>query len=405
MSLPTPPTGPLLAEALIEVLDRLWPWAAGHADPLFGLSGTQWLGLTALLLFGFALGYLLQWLMFYCIRPKAEVDHDDWQESLLKLIPRPLRITAALLVLRLGAEELGLTEEQAVKLTMLVQILLIATLTWLALRTLTVGSQFLEAYLTRRAESAAERRAIHTQIAVPRGILRALLIFVGLALILLQFEVVRNIGLSLLASAGVAGIIIGFAAQRTVANILAGIQLAVFQPIKIGDVVVVENEWGIVEEINLTYVVVRIWDLRRLILPVNYFIERPFQNWTRKTSEVMGTVFLQADYTVPVGEIREELKKILRETDLWDGKVEGLVVTDLKNDTVELRALVSAEDGGKLWNLRCFVRERLLGWMQQRARQHLPRRRLELLSGAADGGGEAPPAEGGGKPAGRGKKG
>lgn len=370
---------PFLGVTLHEWLQtNLGSWMSTHH--ILGLWMTQWVGLLMLLALGFAIGYVVQWIMFFAIRPKAEVTHDDWQERLLELVPRPLRFAIALLVLRIGEDQLELSADNAATLIIIIEILLIATLTWLATRALTVGGQFLEMYLTQNIQNPAERRAVHTQITVPKGILRWIIIFLGIALILLQFEVVRNIGLSLLASAGVAGIILGFAAQRTVSNIFAGLQLAIFQPIKIGDVVVVEGEWGTIEEINLTYIVVKIWDLRRLILPVNYFIDKPFENWTRRTSEVMGTVFIQTDFNVPIDDVRAELSKILDSTDLWDGKVDGLVVTALNKDSAEIRALMSAENGGKLWDLRCLVRERLLEWLQAR-KDMLPKSRLEVRQG------------------------
>jgi hypothetical protein len=161
---------------------------------------------------------------------------------------------------------------------------------------------------------------------------------------LMVFESVRQFGASILASAGIAGIIIGFAAQRSIATLLAGFQIALTQPIRVDDVVIVENEWGRIEEITLTYVVVRIWDLRRLIVPITHFIEQPFQNWTRVSADILGTVFLYVDYTVPVDALRAELTRILRRRALWDGKVNVLQVTDAKEHTLEVRALASAAD-------------------------------------------------------------
>jgi hypothetical protein len=153
----------------------------------------------------------------------------------------------------------------------------------------------------------------------------------------------------------VIGIIVGFAAQRTIANLFAGFQVALTQPIRIDDVVIAENEWGRIEEITLTYVVVRIWDLRRLILPLSYFIERPFQNWTRTQTDIVGTVFLYTDYTIPVDAVREELTRIVGQSQNWDGKVCTLQVTNATERTLELSALASAVDGAKAWDLRCEI--------------------------------------------------
>ncbi len=170
----------------------------------------------------------------------------------------------------------------------------------------------------------------------------------------------------------------GLAAQRTISTLLAGIQIAITQPIRVDDVVIVENEWGRIEEITFAYVVVRIWDLRRLILPITHFIEKPFQNWTRVTADILGTVFIYVDYTGPVQAIREELHRILKSTDLWDGKAWVLQVTHATERTVELRALMSAQDAPTAWNLRCEVRERLIEFVQRNYPDGLPKVRAEV---------------------------
>ena len=221
-------------------------------------------------------------------------------------------------------------------------------------------------------------RKIYTQFRVLENIILFLIIVVALSLILMSFESIRRIGISLIASAGVAGIIIGFAAQRAIGTILAGIQIALSQPIRLDDVVIVENEWGRIEEINLTYIVVAIWDKRRLVLPTTYFIENPFQNWTRNTSEILGSVFIYADYTLPVDAVREELDRILEGNQFWDGKVKVVQVTDATERTVEIRVLVSAADSGTAWNLRVHVREKMLFFLQKNYPQCLPRARLEI---------------------------
>jgi small-conductance mechanosensitive channel len=203
-------------------------------------------------------------------------------------------------------------------------------------------------------------RKIYTQFRVLENIILFLIIVVALSLILMSFDSIRRIGVSLIASAGVAGIIIGFAAQKAIGTVLAGIQIALSQPIRLDDVVIVEGEWGRIEEINLTYIVVAIWDKRRLVLPTTYFIENPFQNWTRNTSEILGSVFIYADYTLPVDAVREELDRILDGNPLWDGQVKVVQVTDTTERTVEIRALVSAVDSSTAWDLRVEVREKLL---------------------------------------------
>jgi hypothetical protein len=190
---------------------------------------------------------------------------------------------------------------------------------------------------------------------------------------------VRQVGVSLLASAGIAGIIIGLAAQRSIGTLLAGIQIAITQPIRIDDAVLVEGEYGNVEEITLTYVVIRLWDLRRLVVPITYFIEKPFQNWTRTGSNLLGTVMVYTDYRVPVEEIRREADRLTRSSELWDGKVSHFQVVDLKPETVELRVLVSAGTAPRTFDLRCYVRENLLKFIAEKYPDSLPRSRTEVV--------------------------
>ena len=203
-------------------------------------------------------------------------------------------------------------------------------------------------------------------------------VLVAFALAAMTFPAIRAIGTTLLASAGVAGIVIGIAARPLFENLIAGVQLALSQPIRIDDVVIVEGEYGHIEQIASTFVVVRIWDQRRLVLPLTYFIEKPFQNWTRTGAALLGTVFLYVDYTVPVDALRVELPKILEADARWDGAVQGIQVTDAKEETLELRILVSARDSSDLFDLRCNVRERLIAWLQETHPDALPARRLIL---------------------------
>ncbi|MGH7953978.1 MAG: mechanosensitive ion channel family protein, partial [Limisphaerales bacterium] len=221
-------------------------------------------------------------------------------------------------------------------------------------------------------------RKIQTQVRVLKKIAVTLIVLVTVACMLMVFQSVRQLGQSMLASAGVAGIIIGFAAQRTLGSLLAGIQIAFTQPIRLDDVVIVEGEWGRIEEITLTYVVVAIWDWRRLVVPITYFVEKPFQNWSRTTANLMGSVFLYVDYNVPVNELRAELDKILENSKNWDRKVKVLQVTDAKEHTVELRVLASSADSGSSWDLRCEIREKLVDFLQRKYPESLPRTRAEL---------------------------
>jgi len=203
-----------------------------------------------------------------------------------------------------------------------------------------------------------------TQMRILQRVGKTLLAIVTIAAALMTFAAVRQYGVSLLASAGAAGIILGLSARPVLGNLLAGIQIAITQPIRVEDQVVVEGETGWIETITSTYVVVRIWDLRRMIVPLTNFIEKPFQNWTYESAEQIGPILLHVDRRVPVDRVRQKLKEILHESKLWDGKVSGLQVTDILDDKIELRALVSARTPGQTWDLRCEVREKLLGFMQ-----------------------------------------
>ena len=228
------------------------------------------------------------------------------------------------------------------------------------------------------ASDNLKARKIYTQFNILERIIVFVIIIFAIGIALMSFENIRQVGISMLTSAGIAGIIIGFAAQKALATLLAGIQIAFTQPIRLDDVVIVEGEWGVIEEINLTYVVVKIWDKRRLVVPTTYFIEKPFQNWTRNSSDLMGTVFIYTDYRIPAEGLRNELTRILENTKLWDGQVNVLQVTDTKRDSVELRALMSAKDSPTAWDLRVHVREKLIEYMQKNHPESLPVSRLVI---------------------------
>lgn len=227
-------------------------------------------------------------------------------------------------------------------------------------------------------DNLSERKA-RTQIDFLQNLSTVIIILVASSIALMTFSRVRELGTSILASAGIAGIIIGLAAQKSIANLLAGLQIAFTQPIRIDDVVIVEKEWGRVEEITLTYVVIRIWDLRRLIVPISDFIEKSFQNWTRVNSDILGTVFIYCDYSVPIDTLRVELKRILKTDgrDYWDGKVNLIQVTKASERGIELRVLISSADAGNSWDLCCIVREKLLAYIQTYHPGCLPKLRVE----------------------------
>jgi small-conductance mechanosensitive channel len=280
-------------------------------------------------------------------------------------------VDLALLSLPLGAVGIG-------RLRHLALLGIIASVAWLCINMLNVVEDVLEQRYRLDVTDNLNARRVRTQYFVLRRTAAILIGTLGFAAMLMTFPAIWNIGAGLFASAGFAGLVVGMAARPTLSNLLAGLQLALTEPIRLDDVVIVEGEWGRIEEINATYVVVRIWDLRRLVVPLSYFIEKPFQNWTRISADLLGTVFLYTDYTVPVEEVRQELRRILESSDKWDGKVCGLQVTNATEHTMELRALMSAADSSKAWDLRCYVREKLIHFLQQRYPGSLPRVRAEL---------------------------
>jgi small-conductance mechanosensitive channel len=264
-------------------------------------------------------------------------------------------------------------------------LLLILALTWTGVRIVhAVGESVLRNNVAGRRDVYSVRR-VQTQARVFTRILIFLVMLLGVSAALMTFPSVRQIGTSMLASAGVAGIVIGFAARPVLSNLLAGIQIALTQPIRIEDVVIVENEWGWIEEITSTYVTVRVWDQRRLVVPLNYFIEKPFQNWTRNSSELIGTVFWWVDYRMPLEPLREELKRLCENAPEWDGRLQMIQVVEATERAVQLRALVTAPDAPMSWDLRCRIREGMIDFIQREYPQYLPRIRNELDTGGADG--------------------
>ncbi len=243
-----------------------------------------------------------------------------------------------------------------------------------------VGTFFVE--LRKRFDTTAEdnlraRRAT-TQIIVLERVVGFVVVVIGIAAGLMTIPGVRQYGASLLASAGVAGLVVGFAAQQTIANVLAGIQIAITQPLRIEDAVVIDGEWGWIEEITLTYVVVRVWDRRRLVVPISYLLQKPFQNWTRSSSSIIGTVYLNVDYTLDVAALRREQTRLLAASEYWDGDVDVVQVVDTTERTMVVRSLVSASNSPRAWDLRCEIREGLITWVRQHYPDALPRERLRV---------------------------
>ncbi len=353
-------TSPNLLETRVPAWTRI---------SIFGAAIWQWMGMLAAIAVAYVVGRLLTWGSSRLLARVTARTTATWDDTLVGALRRPSRFFFGVLAFRALVGILSLPEDVAYVVSRIVGTISIVTVVWATIAASDVVSKSLEARATDEADdsSGAELRArgIATQIRVFRRIFHVALSIIGGALILVQFEVVRNVGVSLLASAGLAGVVLGFAAQRTIGNLFAGLQLSLTQPIRIDDVVIVEGEWGNIEEITLTYVVVRVWDERRLIVPMVRFLEAPFQNWTKVSPKLHGTVFLQVDWSLPVEEMRHELDRIVRDNPHWDGRTCNVQVTDAKDRVLEVRALVSAKNSGALWNLRVDVRERLVKWLRE----------------------------------------
>ena len=307
-------------------------------------------------------------------------NHTDYSlfRSIITHFSRPMNHFVPLLLLNLMVPLMVLSPQYDLILSRTVEIGLITSFAIVLISAINIFEDYVyHAYDLNKDDNLKERK-VRTQMQFVKRLLASVIIFVAIAVILLSFDNVRKIGAGLLTGVGIGGIIIGFAAQKSLGNLLAGFQIAFTQPIRIDDVLVVEGEWGRVEDITLTYVVLNIWDQRRLILPINYFIEKPFQNWTRSTSEILGTVFLYLDYNTPVDALRTEFDRLLTTTPLWDKRVKVIQVTDAKTNCIEIRVLVSARNSSQAFDLRCYIRENLVKFVKDNYPDSLPLNRVVM---------------------------
>ncbi len=314
----------------------------------------------------------------------ARAAHRFGQPILLAAIRHgrmPTTVLAVAVAALAGEPLLHLQARTDATVTHVLSLVLIASIGWTVVTALEAGEDAIVSRLDGALDAGHadpfRARRVHTQTTVLRRVSVVVVIGLTVAGMLTTFEKVRALGTSLLASAGIIGLVAGIAARPILSNVLAGMQIAVSEPIRIGDVLVVDGHWGRVEEISLTYVVFRIWDDRRLVLPISYFITNPFESWTRRSTDLLGVVYLYADYTVDVEAVRAELNRVLTGTDLWDGRVARVQVTSAEQAVVQLRALVSAADSSQMWDLRCLVRERLVTFLAGQAADTLPRLRTQ----------------------------
>ena len=333
-----------------------------------------WLILLGSICSALIIHHILYRILIRSFRPEA---HENGAKIITKS-RRTVRLALVILAVHLCLPFISLSTQVSFFISQFIKLGLIGIVGGLAIL---VVNTFTDVTISRHrvdVEDNLQARKIRTRLRVLRQAITLLIGIITIAAMLMTFPGARSIGLSLFASAGVAGIVVGFAARPVLSNLLAGIQIALTQPIRIDDAVVIEGEWGWIEEITPTYVVIKIWDWRRLIVPLSYVIENPFQNWTRETASIIGSVTWHTDYSVPVDAMREKLKEFLSESKLWDGDVQVLQVINSGEESMELRALMSAKNSPTAWDLRCEIREKMIFWLQQNHLSSLPKRRASI---------------------------
>ena len=337
------------------------PWASGLIPIIAAVLGWT-LGAIALGLVG-------------RMSTRARVDLGQWFAEHLR---RPLLLLVPTFAFRVTLPLADLTPEVLETVRHAAAMLLIVGTGWLLIASASVLDDFLDKRFVVDVADNLTARSVHTRFLVLRRILVTTFCIVTAGALLMTFPAIRHLGAGLFASAGIVGIVIGIAARPTVEALIAGVQLALTEPIRLDDVVIVEGEWGRIEEISATYVVVRIWDDRRLIVPITYFLTQPFENWTRVTADIVGQVTVEVDYRTPVEELRAETGRIIEASPHWDHRFWNLQVIEAGERTLRLRVLVSAGDASSAWNLRCEVREKLVGYVQEHHPGALPRIRSEI---------------------------
>lgn len=310
-------------------------------------------------------------------RLASRSDKEYWQHLVEKIRP-VVRVGLIIVAIELTLPLVDMPQRLETVISQITTLCIIGVVGWVAFTVVSVLTDFSMSRYRIDVENNLEARKMRTRLRVLRQAMTMIIFLVTIAAMLMTFPGARSIGVSMFASAGVAGIVVGFAARPVLSNLLAGIQIALTQPIRIEDAVVVEGEWGWIEEITSTYVVIKLWDWRRLIVPLSQFIEKPFQNWTREGAAIIGAVTWFLDYTAPIAEMREKLKEFLAQSKFWDGKVQVLQVVDTGKETMELRALMSAKNSPTAFDLRCEVREKMLLWLQKEHPGALPRARVQV---------------------------
>lgn len=351
-----------------------------------GIAGLEgWAAFTSTawpLLVALVLGYAVRLLLLGLARRARRHDPDGVRARLVKVIVLPASVALPLLFLSLAVASSALPREWVINTQHALALLGMLCVVWLVVRAIgAVEHVVVQRHPVDVADNLQARR-IQTQARVLSRMGQVAVVLVGIALALMTIPAIREVGATLLASAGIAGVVAGLAAKPVFGNLIAGLQIALSQPIRLDDVVIVEGEWGRVEQITSAFVVVRIWDERRMVVPLQWFIEHPFQNWTRTSSQLLGDATLWLDYRVPMPQVRAELDRICRSDPRWDGRVCVAQVTDADRAAVAVRLLVSARNSGDLFDLRCAVRERMIDFLNAHHPEALPRMRASVVRGA-----------------------
>jgi small-conductance mechanosensitive channel len=359
--------------------------ARALSDGSFALTHSLPPWLSALIILGGAavLALFLHSLAIHLLQLALRGWTGEFGRRLLKQIAAPTRLGVLMVALALALQGTPLAGRLRDWLEWSLLLSMIGFFGWAAATVLNTAADLYARRFPKEAEDSVLARKHLTQVKLLRRIAIFWIGFLTFAAMLMTIPAVREYGVSLFASAGVAGLVAGLAARPLLSNLIAGVQLALTQPIRLGDGVKVEGEFGHVEEIRSSYVVLRLWDLRRMVVPLSYFMERPFQNWTRDCTSMIGTVFLYVDFAIPVQAVREKFMELVRASELWDGQTAALQVTGASSDGVELRAIMSAATSGASFDLACEIREKLVGWLQETCPGALPQTRTSLIEQAA----------------------
>ena len=350
-------------QALLADIDRMFGWIPSWFVGLCLVAGV--------ILIALSIYHLSVWLFNRAFGTRLPL-----MSVFIERTAGPAQLALCLAAVALVLPMAPLDDAFRTPLTRLFVVAFIALIGWISIRIVDMSAARYLQNFRDVTENFVARKHV-TQVRVFKRVTDIIIVIITVSTALMTFDSVRQYGVSLFASAGAAGIIVGLAARPLLTNLIAGMQIAITQPIRIEDAVIIENEWGWVEDIASTYVVIRLWDWRRMVVPLSYFIEKPFQNWTRDSSALIGAVFFYLDYRAPIAAMREKLGDILKNSKDWNGEVIGLQVTDAKESTIEVRALMSANSAGQAFDLRCAVREQMIDFLQREYPEALPRRRNE----------------------------